>query len=78
LGKRTRWLNSKEIEAYSCPRRSAWTRIRYLGCPGEMGWPDAYDAWEYHPPKIGWLCYVEDEAKLSAFKSTGWSAGIAI
>ena len=36
------------------------------------------DAWEYHAPKIGWLCYIEDEAKLSAYKSTGWSAGIAI
>jgi hypothetical protein len=36
------------------------------------------DAWEYHAPKIGWLCYIEDEAKLSAYKTTGWSAGIAI
>ncbi|WP_373889336.1 DUF2793 domain-containing protein [Massilia sp. TS11] len=36
------------------------------------------DAWEYHVPKIGWLCYIEDEAKLSAYKSTGWSAGLAI
>lgn len=36
------------------------------------------DAWEYHAPKIGWLCYIEDEAKLSAYKSTGWSAGLAI
>ena len=34
--------------------------------------------WEFHPPKVGWLCYIEDEAKLSAYKSTGWSAGIAI
>lgn len=36
------------------------------------------DAWEYHLPKVGWLCYIEDEGKLSAFKSTGWSAGLAI
>jgi hypothetical protein len=36
------------------------------------------DVWEFHVPKIGWLCYIEDEAKLSAFKATGWSAGIAI
>ena len=36
------------------------------------------DAWEYHTPKIGWLCYIEDEAKLSAYKATVWSAGIAI
>lgn len=34
------------------------------------------DAWEYHAPTIGWLCYIEDEAKLSAYKSTGWSAGL--
>ena len=34
--------------------------------------------WEFHPPKVGWLCYIEDEAKLSAYKSTGWSAGVAI
>ena len=36
------------------------------------------DAWEYHVPKIGWLCFIEDEAKLSAFKAAGWSAGLAI
>jgi len=36
------------------------------------------DAWEYHAPNIGWLCFIEDEAKLSAFKATGWSAGLAI
>jgi hypothetical protein len=35
-------------------------------------------AWEYHVPKVGWLAYVEDEAVLSAFKTTGWSPGIAI
>lgn len=34
--------------------------------------------WEYHTPKVGWLCYIEDEAMLSAFKPAGWSAGIAI
>ncbi|MBS0214021.1 MAG: DUF2793 domain-containing protein [Proteobacteria bacterium] len=34
--------------------------------------------WEFHAPQTGWLCYIEDEAKLSAYKSTGWSAGIAI
>lgn len=36
------------------------------------------EAWEYHTPQIGWLCYIEDESKLSAFKPNGWSAGIAI
>jgi len=34
--------------------------------------------WEYHAPQTGWLCYIEDEAKLSAYKPAGWSAGIAI
>ncbi|MFN3595462.1 MAG: DUF2793 domain-containing protein [Thiobacillaceae bacterium] len=34
--------------------------------------------WEYHAPQIGWLAYIEDEAKLAVFKPTGWSAGIAI
>ncbi|MCH9691044.1 MAG: DUF2793 domain-containing protein [Gammaproteobacteria bacterium] len=36
------------------------------------------DTWEYHTPKIGWLCYIEDEEMLSVFKATGWSAGIAL
>ena len=36
------------------------------------------DAWEYHLPKLGWLCFIEDEALLSAYKAAGWSAGIAI
>ena len=35
-------------------------------------------AWEFYPPQIGWLCYLEDEAKLTAFKAGGWSAGLAI
>ncbi len=34
--------------------------------------------WEYYVPKVGWLCFVEDETVLSAYKSAGWSAGIAI
>ncbi|MGK0673925.1 MAG: DUF2793 domain-containing protein [Halothiobacillaceae bacterium] len=34
--------------------------------------------WEYYVPKIGWLCYIEDEAVLTAFKASGWSTGIAI
>jgi hypothetical protein len=34
--------------------------------------------WEYHVPKVGWLAYIEDEAVLSVYKTTGWSAGIAI
>ena len=34
--------------------------------------------WEYHVPKIGWTCFVEDEGVLSVFKATGWSPGIAV
>jgi hypothetical protein len=35
-------------------------------------------AWIFAAPRIGWIAYIEDEAKLSAYKSGGWSAGIAI
>lgn len=34
--------------------------------------------WEFHAPQVGWLCYLEDEAKLTVYKATGWSAGLAI
>ena len=34
--------------------------------------------WEYYTPKVGWLCYIDDEAVLSVYKTTGWSAAIAI
>lgn len=26
----------------------------------------------------GWVAYVEDEEKLTAYKAGGWSAGVAI
>lgn len=35
-------------------------------------------AWQYYIPKVGWLCYIEDEGVLSIYKASGWSAGIAI
>ena len=35
-------------------------------------------AWEYYVPKVGWLCFIEDEAVLSAYKVAGWSVGVAI
>mgnify|MGYP005851319731 CR=1 FL=1 len=35
-------------------------------------------AWEFHVPRVGWLCYIEDEEALAVYKTTGWSAGIAI
>ena len=35
-------------------------------------------AWVFGTPRVGWLAYLEDEQKLTVFKSGGWSAGIAI
>ena len=35
-------------------------------------------AWVYAIPRLGWVAYVEDEEKLTAYKAAGWSAGIAI
>lgn len=35
-------------------------------------------AWVFGVPRVGWVAYIEDEEKLSAFKAGGWSAGIAI
>ena len=35
-------------------------------------------AWVFGIPRIGWVAYVEDEEKLIAYKSGGWSAGISI
>jgi len=35
-------------------------------------------AWVFYAPKIGWVAYVEDEEKITVYKSSGWSAGIAI
>jgi hypothetical protein len=34
--------------------------------------------WEYQAPKVGWVCFVEDEEVLSIYKATGWSPGIAV
>lgn len=36
--------------------------------------------WVFFTPSEGWIAYIEDEEKLSAYKgaSPGWSAGIAI
>jgi hypothetical protein len=34
--------------------------------------------WEYYVPKVGWLAYIEDEAVLSVYTPTGWSAGVSI
>lgn len=34
--------------------------------------------WVFATPRVGWIAYVEDEEKLTAYKAAGWSAGIAI
>lgn len=34
--------------------------------------------WVFYTPRIGYIAYLEDEEKLTAFKAAGWSAGIAI
>ena len=42
-------------------------------------WSTQDAAWRYKTPRQGYLCYIEDEQKLSVFKTgTGWSAGVAI
>jgi hypothetical protein len=35
-------------------------------------------AWVFYAPRVGWVAYIEDEEVLSAYKSGGWSTGIAI
>lgn len=36
--------------------------------------------WVFYAPRLGYIAYIEDEEKLTAFKadSNGWSPGIAI
>lgn len=34
--------------------------------------------WAIGVPRVGWVAFVEDEDKLSVYKSGGWSAGITI
>lgn len=40
-------------------------------------WSAIDNSWRFKTPRLGYLCYIEDEQKLSVFK-TSWSAGIAI
>jgi hypothetical protein len=35
-------------------------------------------AWVFYTPRTGWVAFIEDETKLSAYYSSAWSAGIAI
>jgi hypothetical protein len=34
--------------------------------------------WAFCAPRVGWLAFAEDEAVLTAYKATGWSAGLAL
>lgn len=35
-------------------------------------------AWVAYDPTIGWLAYIENEEKITAYKAGGWSAGVSI
>ena len=35
-------------------------------------------AWVFGTPRLGWLAHIEDEQKLSVFRSGAWSTGISI
>lgn len=35
-------------------------------------------AWTFYTPRTGWVAFIEDETKLSAFYASAWSAGVAI
>lgn len=50
------------------------------GWAGKAGNVAVWDgaAWAFGTPSLGWLCYIEDEEVLSAYKAAGWSAGVAI
>lgn len=41
-------------------------------------WSTQDAAWRFYTPRIGYLAYIEDEEKLSIYKTAGWSAGVAI
>lgn len=41
-------------------------------------WDSKSNAWVYATPGVGWVSYIEDEEVLSAYKSSGWSSGLAI
>lgn len=51
----------------------------WAGKDGQVAiWDATAAAWAFGTPRVGWVAYIEDEQVLSAYKATGWSAGIAI
>lgn len=78
---------SAASRAVATPPASPTNGDRYIIPSGATGvWSGRTDqiavriggAWEYLVPKVGWVCYIADEDKLAAYKTGGWSAGIAI
>lgn len=49
----------------------------WAGKDGQIAVWDGAD-WAYGVPRTGWICFIEDEAKIAAFYGGVWSAGIAI
>jgi hypothetical protein len=41
-------------------------------------WDAVNNAWVFGVPRLGWIAYIEDEGKLSAYSGIAWSAGVAL
>jgi hypothetical protein len=41
-------------------------------------WDNTAQVWVTAVPSVGWIAWVKDEEVLSAYKTTGWSAGVAL
>ena len=51
----------------------------WAGWDGRVAvWDDTASVWVSAVPSVGWIAYVQDEEVLCAYKSAGWSTGIAI
>lgn len=53
----------------------------WAGKDGQVAvWSTALEtpSWVFGVPRLGWIAYIEDEEKLSAYKAAGWSAGVAL
>jgi hypothetical protein len=51
----------------------------WVGKDGNVAvWDEGGGAWMFGVPRVGWVAYIEDEEKLSAYKPGGWSEGVAI
>lgn len=51
----------------------------WAGKTGQIAvWDATATTWAFGVPRKGWLAYVEDEGKLSAYSGSAWSAGVAL